>query len=905
MKQHGNKASASPRKRLAALALVLAMCLSFCGCAQETVDVDAFLRAANEFVEAIQSENGAVQPEQPGQPAETEAPAQDEAEEPAAVDLSTYVRPLDEAHVQTGVMELDGEAVESMYVDNELVLFAEDGVPREDIEKLAAAYGAEISGYIENADLFQLSFPDAMSADELTALAEAFHESPEIQDCFCNAVIEAQDENAVYPNDLSTAYNEMLKRENKTEEDVAYAGYYRSRVWGHTVCKLPEAWEIVRLVNPEPHVRLGLMDDSMDASHNDLHFTNAFWWDGEEHDRYNPYTVAQNFPEGAKHGTHVAGIMGAKNDNRIGISGVALNASLVGVSMRKNDKLDKKYLVKYTEWAGAVACLLDSNVKVINISLGCGVLSAPMTKWVAAKIKKVLDKYMDYHDERSDFLIVTAAGNDGNKQHDTNYANAFANISEAYLRDRIIVVGNAAKIATDRYSRASSSSYKGGRVDVMAPGSDIYSTVPYSTENDPDTGDGCDYMSGTSMASPFVAGLAGLIWEANPNLSPEDVKRIIVETADIAVEDSDANMVNAEAAVLKALGYDPRPEAEAPEDEFLGEDELAARFRAELLGTEDFFICGDFDGDDTLEAFGGSSEPDGSNWWKKLHVYYVDNRGSVTEVENACPEKGVFLTDSADGTTTMLDFGTKRLLDIGYYPATAIGSCGVMVGVRDGKAYVPQGMRDILVEEIEGLYVYVGSFVWSDGEPQMEEHSYLFDEATGEFILLQEEEQEITIRFDYRTDQSKGSWTEEYAIISGIDADGNTLWTRETEHLGLTESTHIRSIGISGELYYYADDGITAIRVKDGAFVWKNIDVYTPCAFAIGEDGTIYLCCHYDLDFAAIDKYGNTLAHITALAPDSLWPDKIEIEGDKVKITETYNDNKVFYVDRNTFEVTR
>lgn len=367
----------------------------------------------------------------------------------------------------------------------------------------------------------------------------------------------------------------------------------------------------------------------------------------------------------------------------------------------------------------------------------------------------------------------------------------------------------------------------------------------------------------------------------------------------------DEYMVNAEAAVLKALGYDPRPEAEAPEDEFLGEDELAARFRAELLGTEDFFICGDFDGDDTLEAFGGSSEPDGSNWWKKLHVYYVDNRGSVTEVENACPEKGVFLTDSADGTTTMLDFGTKRLLDIGYYPATAIGSCGVMVGVRDGKAYVPQGMRDILVEEIEGLYVYVGSFVWSDGEPQMEEHSYLFDEATGEFILLQEEEQEITIRFDYRTDQSKGSWTEEYAIISGIDADGNTLWTRETEHLGLTESTHIRSIGISGELYYYADDGITAIRVKDGAFVWKNIDVYTPCAFAIGEDGTIYLCCHYDLDFAAIDKYGNTLAHITALAPDSLWPDKIEIEGDKVKITETYNDNKVFYVDRNTFEVTR
>ena len=882
--------SCSWTKRLAALALVLAMCLSFCGCAQETVDVDAFLRAANEFVEAIQNENSSGQPEQPGQPAEAETPAQDEAEEPAAVDLSTYVRPLDEAHVQTGVMELDGEAVESMYVDNELVLFAEDGVPHEDIEKLAAAYGAEISGYIENADLFQLTFPDAMSADELTALAETFHELPEIQDCFCNFVSEMHDDAAFYPNDLQENYNSSVGND---VDDYPYSAWYEDNMWGHAACNLPQAWEIVRLVNPAPHVRMGLMDDSMDASHADLHFTSAFWWNGEEHDRYNPYTVAQNFPEGAKHGTHVAGIMGAKCDNGIGISGVALNASLVGVSMRKNDNLDEKYLVKYTEWAGAVDRLLDSKVKVINVSLGCDI-SSPMTKWVAAKIKKVLDKYIGYHDERSDFLIVTAAGNNGDKRHDTNYANAFANISEKYLRDRIIVVGNAFRKNVGQYSRYPTSSYKGGRVDVMAPGTLIYSTVPYGTENDPD-GDGCDYKTGTSMASPFVAGLAGLIWEANPNLSPERVKEIIVNTANIPVENSDANMVNAEAAVLEALGYDPRPEEEAPEDEFLSEDELAARFREELLGTEDFFICDDFDGDGTLEAFGVSSENIDNDWVNRLHLYSVDSYGTVMEVSDGCPEYGLF--KSAE----IFRFGAYSFLYLyTQVPHDAVFEAH-LIGVRDGKVYVPAfANRLVHAEIVDDFVLMTGERAGLSSGPQdYLEHSYLFDEATGEFILLQEEEQEIEVRFDHRFA------SEEYAIITGIYADGTTAWTLETSRYPAAQCDAVVSIGICNGLYYYTDGGVIAVHLSDGSIAWENTDSGAPSASAFDEDGTLYFCTYLGINFIAIDSNGKTLKIIEEFAPDSLWPDKIEIEGDKVKITETYNDNKVFYVDRNTFEVTR
>ena len=85
--------------------------------------------------------------------------------------------------------------------------------------------------------------------------------------------------------------------------------------------------------------------------------------------------------------------------------------------------------------------------------------------------------------------------------------------------------------------------------------------------------------------------------------------------------------------------------------------------------------------------------------------------------------------------------------------------------------------------------------------------------------------------------------------------------------------------------------------------MWRNTDSYAPSASVIDEDGTIYLCCFLDLDFAAIDKDGNTLAHIAKLSADSLWPDQIALEDDRIKITETYNDQKVFYINRTTFEV--
>lgn len=464
--------------------------------------------------------------------------------------ITIYAKPIDESHVKTGVLECDGEEYEGMYIDNQLIVVSREGVGLEEIEALADLYGGHVVGQNSSVGMYQVEFAKTRTKEELEALAEDFLRGP-VESAYLHRVYEMQND-AYYPNDLQDRY---------AEAPDAYENYeycWNTFLWGHDACYVPEAWEVVLAETENPSIVMGLIDDSFDARHEDLNFFRCFM----HKDQYNPFEVAASNPAAAEHGTHVAGIMGAVTNNGRGISGVALNASLIGVSVRDRDG-DEGCLMGAMSWNNDISLLIENGAKVINISLGMEQKTAidKASAWLKAKASALdLKLTLDHHyNQGKDFLIVTSAGNDGEYNGDTNYNNAFCNISEEYLKDRIIVVGNAARLGSE-YVRSESSSYLGGRVDVMAPGTGIgggiYSTLPNNRYGG--TKLNGELLIGTSMAAPFVAGLAGLIWEANPNLTPERVKEIIVSTANIDVADSDANMVNAEAAVIEALGYDPR-----------------------------------------------------------------------------------------------------------------------------------------------------------------------------------------------------------------------------------------------------------------------------------------------------------------------------------------------------------
>ena len=97
-------------------------------------------------------------------------------------------------------------------------------------------------------------------------------------------------------------------------------------------------------------------------------------------------------------------------------------------------------------------------------------------------------------------------------------------ITDEEVKNHIIVVGALGKNSFGKYQKASFSNH-GERIDVMAPGIDILSTVPVSSHNP----DGYQLMSGTSMACPHVTGIVAMMYQVNPELNGANVKQILVD----------------------------------------------------------------------------------------------------------------------------------------------------------------------------------------------------------------------------------------------------------------------------------------------------------------------------------------------------------------------------------------
>lgn len=204
----------------------------------------------------------------------------------------------------------------------------------------------------------------------------------------------------------------------------------------------------------------------------------------------------------AKHGTHVAGIIGANRSNNLGIKGVADNAHIMVIRCVPNgDERDK-------DVANAIKYAVDNGAKIINMSFGKS--RSPEKEWVDEAIKYAMSK---------DVLLVAAAGNDNeNVDVRLHYPSKFYNKNG--VAENFISVG-ATNFEDGENLVADFSNYGKKTVDVFAPGVAIYSTVPGSVYQE---------LQGTSMASPAVAGVAALLKSYFPTLTASQLKAIIVSS---------------------------------------------------------------------------------------------------------------------------------------------------------------------------------------------------------------------------------------------------------------------------------------------------------------------------------------------------------------------------------------
>ena len=206
----------------------------------------------------------------------------------------------------------------------------------------------------------------------------------------------------------------------------------------------------------------------------------------------------------AKHGTHVAGIIAAERNNGIGMNGVARNIKIMAVrAVPDGDEYDK-------DIALGIRYAVDNGAKVINTSFGKYYSTHP--EWVIDAIKYAAKK---------DVLIVNAAGNDALDMDVTRiYPNDQTPENNEEIADNFLTVGASNfDYGSDLVARFSN--YGHTNVDVFAPGTKIWSTTP---------NDEYEFLQGTSMASPAVAGVAAMIRSLYPKLSAAEVKDILMKS---------------------------------------------------------------------------------------------------------------------------------------------------------------------------------------------------------------------------------------------------------------------------------------------------------------------------------------------------------------------------------------
>ncbi|PWW29420.1 putative secreted protein (Por secretion system target) [Cytobacillus oceanisediminis] len=258
-------------------------------------------------------------------------------------------------------------------------------------------------------------------------------------------------------------------------------------------------------------VKVGVIDTGVDASHPELK---------------NKITANKNAMNPLKkgtpdsHGTHVAGIIGAEKGNGIGGYGVAPNSEIVSI-----DVFNRSYYVTDYTIAEGILEAIRQKVKVINMSLG--------TYYPSPILKDAVQKAID-----AGIIVVAAAGNDG--ANILNYPASF---------DGVISVG-----ATDENNQLASFSTYGPSIDVVAPGHKVYAPV-----FDVDKGSSFVEMSGTSMASPVVAGAVSLLMSKYPNLTPYQVNYILTKTArDLGEKGYDLKYGYGMIDPVKLLSFNPK-----------------------------------------------------------------------------------------------------------------------------------------------------------------------------------------------------------------------------------------------------------------------------------------------------------------------------------------------------------
>ena len=465
-------------------------------------------------------------------------------------------------------------------VKNQILLSCDDSVSYDDVAALADAYDAEIVGYIQITNDYQLEFPADTDMDDLREIIAALSELDCMRMVTFNLVDFSNPE--FYTND--SKYTTDLDEDAPAGNDW----YLEAIKFGSALVNagvIPSLDATSADVNTDVlfKVNLGIIDASFDEWHEDM-------VDQIGGHTLNNYATRDTMVDagGASHGTKTSGLMAATSGNGKGVTGIAIKNHIRGFAVSTGiSSVSSAFGDK-----AALSWMIGKNVRVINCSMGYGdyafAAAAPgndsgkeyITNFLSKQAVIYEDLLSKFLDMGYDFMYCGSAGNSHNSDYyknpsggtgyisvsqynkdvaadptahsdvdttqvyngstpgystDARYDDPMFMIETNRIRSRIMCVG-----AMSESYHISDFSCRGDRVDLVAPGENIYNCKDSSRYSNALYNGG---SNGTSFSSPIVAGSIGLAYSVNPALDGS-LMRILVTNTSTQMIDSTYPLIN-------------------------------------------------------------------------------------------------------------------------------------------------------------------------------------------------------------------------------------------------------------------------------------------------------------------------------------------------------------------------
>lgn len=443
------------------------------------------------------------------------------------------------------------------YINDAITVFFSDDATLLDKKKVVKALDGEIVGKVDFMNEYEIKI-ERSDFYEINNLCDELMENDKVEFASCSLAEKITPD--YVPND---PWNLTDWDDDALDRRSLYSN------WWIKATDTDKAWDYDEYFSD---IDVGIVDTGFDPTHEDLEGKIVF---------PNEFFEKNNAP--SYHGNHVAGIIGATQDNEKGLTGIVRDGRLVCIDWEANEEQGQKWNNSARIMTGFVNAV-RAGAKVVNFSLGSsGTIKNGIDRLQI--VKDTQGKFNSYYIAKMlqrgyDFICCQSAGNGVYKNDKFAYAVDASNngtfcpitvdnavktvkgVTPQEIVDRIIIVAAAKFTGFNTYEQADFSN-GGSQVSICAPGYDIYSTY-YK-------GDGKDYnycsyayLKGTSMAAPIVTGIASLVWSVNPSFTGAQVKHFVCDEENTKYEVADSSselhlptgtmrMVNAQLAVEAAI----------------------------------------------------------------------------------------------------------------------------------------------------------------------------------------------------------------------------------------------------------------------------------------------------------------------------------------------------------------